>query len=244
MRGADHNSPPARPPAQAARPPEGEGEEWEAAYRRFETPAEEVAKFEGRLRALGALEWPADSEILELFCGRGNGLRALARLGFARIEGVDLSSTLVEGYAGPGRCLVGDCRHLDLPDRSKDVAIVQGGLHHLRGLDDLERALTEASRILRPTGRFVAVEPWNTPFLRFVHVAVRSSIARRLSSKLDALATMIRCEGETYERWLGDPEAVLTLLHRYFRSLHCSRAWGKLMFVGTPRGTTPPGVEL
>lgn len=222
-----------------ARDPEGESEEWEAAYRRFESPAEEVAKFEGRLRALGAPEWPADSEILELFCGRGNGLRALGRLGFTRIEGVDLSATLVEGYSGPGRCRVGDCRRLDLPDRSKDVAIVQGGLHHLRDLADLDRALGEARRVLRPSGRFVAVEPWNTPFLRLVHVVVRIGLARRLSRKLDALATMIRCEGATYERWLGDPESALALLQRHFTPLQCSTGWGKLMFVGTPRGTAP-----
>ena len=49
---------------------------WEAAYLRFETPEEERRKFLRRLRILGAPHWPRDAEVVELFCGRGNGLRA------------------------------------------------------------------------------------------------------------------------------------------------------------------------
>src|SRR5437762_12555511 len=49
---------------------------WEAAYLRFETPEEEIRKFIGRLNRLGARQWPSDAEIVELFCGRGNGLVA------------------------------------------------------------------------------------------------------------------------------------------------------------------------
>ena len=64
---------------------------WEAAYLRFETPEQEIRKFVKRLRALGVSKWPRDNEIVELFCGRGNGLRALQSLGFTRVEGVDLS---------------------------------------------------------------------------------------------------------------------------------------------------------
>jgi hypothetical protein len=60
---------------------------WEAAYLAFETPEQEVAKFVSRLRKLGAHDWPKDSQIVELFCGRGSGLVALHRLGFTRIEG-------------------------------------------------------------------------------------------------------------------------------------------------------------
>ena len=65
---------------------------WEAAYLRFETPQEEVRKFISRLNRIGASQWPRDARIAELFCGRGNGLRALATLGFTNLEGVDLSA--------------------------------------------------------------------------------------------------------------------------------------------------------
>src|SRR3982074_2773992 len=53
---------------------------WEAAYLRFESPEEEIRKFIKRLTRLGAPQWPRDAEIVELFCGRGNGLIALQRL--------------------------------------------------------------------------------------------------------------------------------------------------------------------
>ena len=103
---------------------------WEAAYLRFERPEEEIRKFIGRLNRLGARQWPSDAEIVELFCGRGNGLVALQRLGFTHLEGVDLSPRLIAQYKGSAKCTVADCRKLPFADRSKDVLIVQGGLHH------------------------------------------------------------------------------------------------------------------
>ena len=43
-------------------------EVWEAAYLRFETPEEEIAKFTRRLLQLGARQWPRDAAVVELFC--------------------------------------------------------------------------------------------------------------------------------------------------------------------------------
>jgi ubiquinone/menaquinone biosynthesis C-methylase UbiE len=85
----------------------------------------------------------------------------------------------------------------------RTFVIVQGGLHHLKTLpDDLQQTLSEAARVLRDNGVFVVVEPWLTTFLAFVHTVCRSRIARRVSLKIDALATMIDYERETYEQWL------------------------------------------
>jgi ubiquinone/menaquinone biosynthesis C-methylase UbiE len=209
---------------------------WEAAYARFETPEQEIGKFLRRLRKLGAAGWPRDAEIAELFCGRGNGLHALQRLGFTRLEGVDLSPSLLARYKGPARCYVCDCRHLPFESRSKHVLIVQGGLHHLSELpDDLNQTLSETRRVLRNEGRLVIVEPWLTPFLSFVHGVCRNNTARRLSNKLDALATMIEHERRTYEQWLGNPELILRLTSVHFRPVQQSLAWGKWCFVGAPR---------
>jgi SAM-dependent methyltransferase len=209
---------------------------WEAAYLRFETPEEEIRKFTERLRRLGVSKWPRETNVVELFCGRGNGLHALARLGFRNIEGVDLSPRLLAEYAGDALCYAGDCRELPFADKSKDAAIVQGGLHHLPILpDDLERVFAELQRVLRPGGRAVFVEPWLTPFLRVVHRVARNPLARRLSVKLDALATMIENERQTYENWLGRPRGISQLARRYFQSEHESFAWGKWNFVGRPR---------
>jgi ubiquinone/menaquinone biosynthesis C-methylase UbiE len=209
---------------------------WEAAYLRFETPEQEIGKFIGRLRKLGANEWPRDGELVELFCGRGNGLNALERLGFTHIEGVDLSPRLIAQYQGRARCIVGDCRKLPFADRSKDVLIVQGGLHHLPALpDDLEQAFAEMQRVLRKEGRIVFVEPWLTPFLRFVHWVSEIPLARCVSNRMDALATMIHFERRTYQQWLTQPELIRKIAGTHFLPVHESFAWGKWNFVGKPR---------
>jgi len=209
---------------------------WEAAYLRFESPEEEIQKFIARLNRLGAPQWPRDAEIVELFCGRGNGLIALQRLGFTRLEGVDLSPRLLAQFKGSAKCTVADCRKLPFADRSKDVLIVQGGLHHLPTLpDDLDQTFSEMQRVLRKDGRVVLVEPWLTPFLRFVHAVSENPLARRFSNKMDALATMIQFERRTYEQWLTQPDLIRNLAHVHFTPVHESFEWGKWNFVGHPR---------
>jgi glycosyltransferase involved in cell wall biosynthesis/ubiquinone/menaquinone biosynthesis C-methylase UbiE len=206
---------------------------WETAYLRFQTPEQEIRKFTRRLRKLHASEWPRDSEIVELFCGRGNGLVALERMGFSRLEGVDLSPLLVAEYRGSGRILIGDCRQLPFADQSKDILIVQGGLHHLLALpEDLEQTLSEMQRVLRKDGLLVIVEPWATPFLAFVHAVCRIALVRRIWKKADALATMAQYEQATYEQWLSQPEMVSQRVYTLFAVVQQSFAWGKWSFVG------------
>ena len=209
---------------------------WEAAYLRFETPEEEIQKFIGRLNRLGAAKWPREAEIVELFCGRGNGLIALQRLGFTRLEGVDLSPRLIAQFKGSAKCTVADCRRLPFADRNKDVLIVQGGLHHLPAIpDDLEQTFSEMQRVLRKNGRVMFVEPWPTPFLSFVHFVSEISVIRRLSNKMDAFATMTAHEIRTYEQWLAQPETIRKIARAHFVPVHESFAWGKWNFVGAPR---------
>jgi SAM-dependent methyltransferase len=211
-------------------------EAWEAAYLRFETPEQEIRKFTTRLHAVGAGAWPRDAHVLELFCGRGNGLVALERLGFTELQGVDLSPRLVALYRGRGRCAAGDCRSLPIRSASQDVAIVQGGLHHLPDVHaDLPVVMREVQRVLKPGGLFVAVEPWLTPFLRFAH-ALCESPARHLWGRLDALATMIEYERDTYTRWLANPEFVRSQLTHAFQAQLRQERWGKVVFAGRNPG--------
>lgn len=216
--------------------PPAEVSAWEQAYLRFETPAQEIQKFQKRLRALGAASWPRDARIVELFCGRGNGLRALHSLGFTNIEGIDLSPRLVGCYDGSAQVHVGDCRALPFADASRDILIVQGGLHHLPRLpEDLEQTLAEAVRVLREGGRLVVVEPWLTPFLRFAHALCHVRLVRALSAKVDALATMIENELTTYEQWLHHPHLVRNLLNKHFAAELHTIGWGKLSLVARKR---------
>lgn len=211
-------------------------ERWEEAYVRFETPEEEVKKFVLRLKKLGQAEWRRDAQIVDIFCGRGNGLKALEVLGFRNLEGVDISPELVARYAGPAKIHVADCRTLPFEPNSRDIVVVQGGLHHLTDIPkDLEITFREIRRVLRPDGLFVMVEPWLTPFLRLIHFASERHVVRASSQKFDALATMIHYEAQTYFSWLAAHEAILALLDENFAQVSKKRAFGKLNFIGKPR---------
>lgn len=210
---------------------------WEEAYQRFETPAEEVRKFTRRLRRLHADQWNRESRVLEVCSGRGNGMRAWHRLGFSRVTGVDLSQALVARSACRPSTIVGDVRRLPVLTASHDVAVVQGGLHHLPSMDDVRDALAEMHRILKPDGRAILIEPWQTPFLRGVHLVAERRVMRRLSNRLDAFAAMTDEERPTYEAWLAAPQAILDMVTARFDTIVLRRRFGKLVFMGRPRST-------
>lgn len=209
---------------------------WEAAYKRFETREEEIAKFTRRLERFGFDSFPKDARINEIFCGRGGGLVALERLGFTDIEGTDLSDTLLSEYSGSAMLHLADCLSMPFDDDSYDIVIVQGGLHHLPRLpEDLDQCLSEVRRILKPSGTFFVIEPWQTPFLRFVHFVTDQPLVRKLYAKGDALATMTEQERVTYEQWLGNSKTIMAAFSEHFTAKSSQTSWGKLAYSGTPR---------
>lgn len=207
--------------------------EWEAAYKRFETPEDEIAKFIQRLRRFGFDDLPKEIRIAEIFCGRGGGLVALERLGFSNVEGVDLSDTLLAEYRGPATMHLADCMEMPFDSDTFDAVIVHGGLHHLPKFpDDLDRTLSEVARITKSGGQFYAVEPWRTLFLTFAHYVTERSIMRRLYAKGDALAIMTDRERVTYEQWLEQPQEILATFAKHFTAVRTQTRWGKLSYVG------------
>jgi SAM-dependent methyltransferase len=184
-------------------------ERWEAAYNRFESAEEERRKFQQRFAWLGIADLPRSTHIVDLFCGRGNGLIALYEMGFENLTGVDLSPDLLDQAPEYATRIVADCTDLRFPEGSVEAFMVQGGLHHLPRIpEDLERSLDSVFRSLRPGGHFFLVEPWETPFLRLVHAITSFPPARRLVPKFDAFATMIEEESTTYRNWLSQPRTV------------------------------------
>jgi ubiquinone/menaquinone biosynthesis C-methylase UbiE len=97
---------------------------------------------------------------LELGCGTGIFLEKVARCG-ARIVGLDLSADLLSRARGrlvgvPNAALHrGNAEHLPYAASSFDAVYGSSVLHHL----DLDRALAETLRVLRPGGRCVFTEP-------------------------------------------------------------------------------------
>jgi ubiquinone/menaquinone biosynthesis C-methylase UbiE len=207
-------------------------ERWEAAYNRFETPAEERDKFGRRFKELGIDQLPRDTAIVDIFCGRGNGLVVLRDWGFTNLTGVDLSPELLEQCPEAVRRIVADCTELNFEPGSVDAFIVQGGLHHLPRIpEDLEACLREVHRSLKPGGTFTVVEPWNTPFLRMVHAVTRTRVARALFPRFDAFATMVEEEWETYHQWLTRAPAIKAAFGTIFPDSEITTSWGKCRII-------------
>ena len=70
---------------------------------------------------MGATEWRRDARVVELFCGRGGGLRALHHLGFTQLEGINLSPSLAAHYTGSAKVQIADCRQLPFSAATKDI---------------------------------------------------------------------------------------------------------------------------
>jgi ubiquinone/menaquinone biosynthesis C-methylase UbiE len=206
---------------------------WEAAYNRFETQDQEIAKFLRRFRELGVEKMNRQMVFVELFCGRGNGLRALESLGFQNIHGVDLSESLLKQYRGAAQLHLADCCQLPFENESIDCVVIQGGLHHLEDIEvTLPKVLDEIVRVLRSEGQFVLVEPWSTPFLTIVHLLIRQPWLRSRWSKADALATMVEREYPTYFAWLSKPKSIRNNIDSRFKRRYQRVGFGKLTYLG------------
>lgn len=115
---------------------------------------------------------PAGKRVLLYGCGEGNEVPFLLEHGAVQICGFDISaaeiarageSAVRRGYAERVEFITADAHHMPYLDRSFDVVIGNAILHHL----DLERALAELRRVLRPGGQAVFREPLaDNPFLK------------------------------------------------------------------------------
>lgn len=112
---------------------------------------------------LGFLErFAKGRDVLEVGCGTGLLLRRIAA--FARTaKGVDLSPGMLEKARARGLDVtVGSATELPFPDASFDVACSFKVLPHVR---DIEKALAEMARVVRPGGTILA-ELYNPVSLR------------------------------------------------------------------------------
>lgn len=102
----------------------------------------------------------AGLDVVDVGSGEGGNARILAANG-ANVTGVDPfiepTDWQVEG-SGRYRLLKGPADTLPLEDRSADLVLFVFSLHHVPK-EKLSKALAEARRVLRPTGRLYVAEP-------------------------------------------------------------------------------------
>jgi demethylmenaquinone methyltransferase/2-methoxy-6-polyprenyl-1,4-benzoquinol methylase len=95
--------------------------------------------------------------VLDACCGTGDLAVAAARAG-GRVTGLDFSEPMLERArrkAPELEWIRGDLLELAFDDASFDAATVGFGV---RNVDDLQRALSELRRVLRPSGRVGILE--------------------------------------------------------------------------------------
>ncbi len=114
------------------------------------------------LAILERLVEPAGRDIVDVGCGGGGLVRALAALG-ARVIGVEISEELlapaIAGDDGAGaRYLVGQAQALPLGDETVDLVVFMRSFHHVP-VPAMGLALQEARRVLRAGGSAYVVEP-------------------------------------------------------------------------------------
>lgn len=134
--------------------------EWIAHYR-----TEEVNRFTADALgiALRKLSLPAGSNVLDAGCGSGTNSVWLAKQGFA-VTGVDFSDFALSKAAEQAKMAglgdgidfrLGDLTRLDFQDASFDTVFCIGVLMHI---PDVEAALAELVRLVRPGGALVIAE--------------------------------------------------------------------------------------
>jgi SAM-dependent methyltransferase len=108
---------------------------------------------------LERLPWRGDERVLDAGCGPGDLLRQMARRGgWSALVGFDFSAGMAAQAASaavglPVHFFVADAQSVPFPDSSFDVVMARHMLYHV---PDIDRALAEAARVLRPGGHFLA----------------------------------------------------------------------------------------
>ena len=137
--------------------------------------------------------------LLEVGCGWGELAQRMAAELECPVVAIDQSPRMVELAVERGvDARVGDVQRLDLPDAAFDAVVAAWMLYHV---PDLETALRECARVLRPGGVFVGVTNASTDFAALWALVGRDPSERLLTFRSEnGEATLRRHFGRVERR--------------------------------------------
>jgi SAM-dependent methyltransferase len=104
--------------------------------------------------ALGCLNWRGDESVLDVGCGPGSWYTSLKRkLPGVAYTGIDLHAGMLLNHPNSKATLVADAQHLPFADHSFDVLMANHMMFHV---PDIDLAIREFRRVLKPDGIFMA----------------------------------------------------------------------------------------
>lgn len=167
-------------------------------------------KFEVWAELLDEVKLRGDERVLDLGCGRGAVLLAVAqRLSTGRAVGVDLWRTqdqsgnaqaiternaLAEGVADRIELHTADLRELPFGDGEFDLVVSSLAIHNIKAAAGRSQAIDEAVRVLRPGGRLLIAD---------IDVA---NTVRQYQSRLEELGMSdVELRSLGWRMWWGGP---------------------------------------
>ncbi len=177
---------------------------WESVFRSDANERSFEEAFDVVVRELGL---PAGTTILDAGCGAGAHTIRLARRGF-HVRSVDFSSSVLESAAANVRAAGlsdrvtlqrEDLLHLSFADASFDAVLCWGVLMHV---PEVERAIVELARVVRPGGMLVVSEG---------NAGSMHGLLLRVSNRLRGRRPRLAPAGAEYE--LMTPDGVLLIRH-------------------------------
>ena len=176
---------------------------------------------------------------LDLACGTGDIAFGLASKG-AQVVGLDLTHRMLQlarlKHRAPGAPMFvqGDMMALPFPDEHFDVVTAGYGL---RNVPELEPAIREIRRVLRPAGTFVSLDfnrPSN-PLVRGVYLAYLRAVGSVLGRALHRDPDTYRYIPASIQRYPGAPVVVRMMREAGFSDARGERVLGGLMAIHVAR---------
>lgn len=147
---------------------------------------------------VAALETLSPACVLEVGCGWGELAERIAREVGCRVAALDLSPRMVELALERGvDARVGDVRELPFADAAFDAVVAAWMLYHVA---DVDRALAEITRVLRPGGSLVCVTNGVRDFEEVWSLVGRDTSTRRSSFRAETGAAILDRHFASVER--------------------------------------------